>query len=456
MRYIDSGGRSPETALGAWLAAELPRAAEFRVQSGFYGGGTLALLSESLTAMSSAEAHTWILVGSNDGVTDPESVRALLPLMRLPRPRAGLAVVSYATGYFHPKVYHIRRSDETSCAYVGSANLTPAGVSSLHVEAGIILDSREGDPLTTLEAIASAVQRWFEDPPEGFYPVVTEDDIDELLERGILSAPRPPASGGAASDRQGGQSARGPKLRPLFRLPSSPILDSGGEEGGGPVEVEVESESETGRESGTREDFPGYLLFAAGETTPTSEREALTGVNLPNGAVGLILALTQDSARHFFGGTGTSNISLPVATLGTIRFGEYHGRHVRPRAEFPMRFRYAGDQVVEGLGQTDTNVMAYGFAAGESGHGDVRMLVPAGVKAIATMLTERGRKIPSPGDPVTLEWPSLSEPEFRLTFLDPESRHSERLRARLADARTKGTVVGNSAAWLYERDTIPW
>jgi hypothetical protein len=39
----------------------------------------------------------------------------------LPRQNACLGIVRYDQGFFHPKTYHLRRSDGSQCAYVGSA-----------------------------------------------------------------------------------------------------------------------------------------------------------------------------------------------------------------------------------------------------------------------------------------------------------------------------------------------
>ena len=50
--------------------------------------------------------------------------------------------------------------DGSEAAYVGSANLTPPGL-SLHVEAGILLDSNDGDPASILREIATAIDAWF-------------------------------------------------------------------------------------------------------------------------------------------------------------------------------------------------------------------------------------------------------------------------------------------------------
>ena len=60
--------------------------------------------------------------------------------------------------YYHPKTCHVRRSDGSQSAYVGSANLTGNGA-VLHVEAGIALDSAEGDPEDVLSDIAAVVDR---------------------------------------------------------------------------------------------------------------------------------------------------------------------------------------------------------------------------------------------------------------------------------------------------------
>jgi hypothetical protein len=162
MRYIDSGSRDVDQALGSWLSRVLSESiTEVRIQSGFFVAEALGILVPTLQNLASNNGLVRILVGSNRPGTFRDDVLRLVELLRLPRHNAGLGVVCYGNAFFHPKVYHFRRSDNSLCAYVGSANLTPPGLTSQHVEAGVLLDMREGDPPDILNTIGMAIDAWF-------------------------------------------------------------------------------------------------------------------------------------------------------------------------------------------------------------------------------------------------------------------------------------------------------
>ena len=73
--------------------------------------------------------------------------------LNIPQRHISLGVVSFDTALFHPKVYHFIRENGSQTAYVGSANLTGPGISGMNIEAGIILDSQDGDSPTVLNEI---------------------------------------------------------------------------------------------------------------------------------------------------------------------------------------------------------------------------------------------------------------------------------------------------------------
>ena len=92
--------------------------------------------------------------------------------------------------------------------------------------------------------------------------------------------------------------------------------------------------------------------------------------------------------------------------------------------------------------------MGYGFTANETGHGDIRLLVPASVRELGATIEAAGLPLPSIDDYAFLEWPTPSDPTFRLSFLDRTSSITQRAE-RLFDAATKaGQLVGNGACWL--------
>ncbi len=93
--------------------------------------------------------------------------------------------------------------------------------------------------------------------------------------------------------------------------------------------------------------------------------------------------------------------------------------------------------------------MAYGFIPGESGHGDVRMLVPATVKTLAQRIKSSGKELPKDGDVALLEWPlSNDKREFRLSFLERTSPLFGQAEGLFRQAQESGSTVGEGACWL--------
>jgi HKD family nuclease len=145
MRYLDTGGRDPGHALASWLeGAVREEVAEIRFQTGFFSLDGVGLLIPALEQCRASDRPTKILIGSNDASTLRDDVAGLMGILGIPRNHAHLGVVNFSGAYFHPKTYHIQRADGSQAAFVGSANLTASGL-ALHVEAGIALDTNEGD-----------------------------------------------------------------------------------------------------------------------------------------------------------------------------------------------------------------------------------------------------------------------------------------------------------------------
>lgn len=225
MRYIDTGSRDPKQALGSWLGDVLlgpTSVAALRVQTGFFGSDALGYFESSLQALSQSDGHTRMLVGSNDGLTPRAAVADLLKIAGQPRAGLAIGVVSFQSGFFHPKVFHFERTDGSATAYVGSANLTGSGATSLHVEAGIILDTAQGDPHAVLNSIADAIDAWFTQKRPGLYPVANDTDLDPLVAAGLLGVPAPPRPPRKAKTSPGGagQTQAGHSLKPLVAMPA--------------------------------------------------------------------------------------------------------------------------------------------------------------------------------------------------------------------------------------------
>lgn len=227
VRYIDTGARDATEALGTWLGAELlgpSSVGELRVQSGFFSADALGYFEDALQDLHATDGHTRFLVGSNDGATPRQALSDLLTVVGSPRPRSRVGVVSFHAGYFHPKVVHVQRTDGTCTAYVGSANVTGAGVSSLNVEAGLVLDTATGDSQDTLDAIAAAIDAWF-DPAHpsyaGLNEVAVDADLDPLVQDQIIGVAPPSwtARSGSSGSGNGQGSTRKPSLLPLKATP---------------------------------------------------------------------------------------------------------------------------------------------------------------------------------------------------------------------------------------------
>ncbi|WP_157357573.1 phospholipase D family protein [Mesorhizobium metallidurans] len=452
VRYIDSGARIATSALGNWLQTELTHdVTEFRLQSGFFGVEGLRVLATPLERLRAANAPVTALIGSNDGETVEGHVAQFADLIGLPRANGRLGVIYYAGAYFHPKVYHVRRADGSQGAYVGSANLTASGVSGLHVEAGVLLDTAEGDDAATLNEIALSIDNWFGVGRAGLEIVADRADVFRLTQAGILSllpVPRPPR----APSSGGGTGSSRPRLNPLLTFPPLPTTATVA-----PIAatLAVTATQATLPVVTQSPPYPTYLLFAPTTTSPTSGANALTGHQLPIGIGGIIFRWNRDSGRHWRGAPGTANISLPVTTLHTLRFGRYGSSArtpSRPRAEFGMHVRYVSGNANIVAAPATTNVMAYGYEHSDPGNKDVRMIVPKPpITNLLPQVNSAGFSIPVDDDLALLEWPTHADPSFRLTAIQKSSSlytQAEMIIRAATSANQLIGHVGNGACWL--------
>lgn len=453
MRYIDSGFRDPSQAMGTWLADTLSTdAAQVRWQSGFFGANGLGIVQEPLRQLAYENGIVRVLIGSNDQCTARQDVEALIQLLGLPRSNAELGIISYGQGYYHPKTVHIARRDGSQAAYVGSANLTESGISSLHVEAGITLDSRDGDNNEVLNDIATAVDSWFSTGRNGIYRVGSLADVDRLVDVGVLA--KTPSVRVRTTRPEIENNVQTPVLAKLIALLQLPKLEGRIQASSDVIEPIVR---QVLLPATPRYDFPPYLLFSPGQSTPTEGTTALSGSSLPGGVTGLIIHLNHDTGRFLDGHVGTANISLPIPTLSTFRFGIQEKRLPRPRAEFGLRPRYISNDRVISEGPSQTNIMGYGMLPGEKSHSDVRMLIPASVKDFANAVRSAGKPMPRIGDVALLEWPTTNDDaEFRLSFLDNRIELFREAEELLQGAILSGQSIGGDACWLPKSVSPLW
>ncbi len=458
MKYLDSGSRDPAHALASWLEGILNGGvAELRLQTGFFSLDGIGLLIPALEQCKQENRTTNVLIGSNDASTLKDDVIGLVDVLGIPRDGAQLGIVSFGGAFFHPKTYHVKRPDGSQAAFVGSANLTASGL-TLHVEAGIALDTRDGDAPNHLSQIAAAIDAWFAEQRAGMTLVTGLQTIDCLVEDGVLSLARPPRPASQDRDAAAGGRPTRPRLQRLFTLPA--VRPQAGQLAPQPAAAVVAAPAALAPIAVTlpavpRTGFPPYLLFEPNATGPTVGASALTGSLLSGGSVGLIVQLNRDSARHFMGRTGTANISIPVATVSTLRFG-ISGKHDRPTGMFDLHLRFLGDNIEINGGTPRTSVMGYGYTAAETGHGDIRMLVPAAARTLGESVQAAGRVAPTADDLAFLEWPTLQDPAFRLTFLDTQSAIYQQALSVFNRAAATGQLVGNGACWLAAGISPNW
>lgn len=407
MNYLDTGKRDASQTLTQWFMSVLTEeVSALRMQTGYFRFGATRALMPLLARLGTQDITTHILIGSNDSDTLHSDVARLFEKLEMPRENAKLGIVQFTNALFHPKVYHITRADGSQAAFVGSANFTEAAIQGGNVEAAIALDTRNGDSPDALAQIAQAIDCWLTgEGIQGVYLVTALADIDALLEYGVLAkqrAVREPRTQAVARQPDAQSGARRSKLIVLPPWPDDEPEEVGDEDAAldldepeqkAPAAGVVASAPEPavvaavapapapafaldvaedgfGLSIEKRLGFPAHILFEPGAVDATSGWTALSGAKLKEPYVGLIMKLTRDSARHFEGGTGTANISIPVAVAETFRFGIYP-RSGRPRAEFSLRLRYhsAALRVEQ---PCETNVMAYGVLPEDTGHGDLR------------------------------------------------------------------------------------
>jgi hypothetical protein len=343
MRYVDTGSRDADQALGKWFSEVIGgEVTELRWQAGFFFADGASLLVPTLERLRESTQLVRGVIGANPRSTLREDVEWLVEVVGLPRRNAALGLVCFNGGLYHPKSYHVRRSDGSQAAYVGSANLTAPALSGRNIEAGIVLDTRDSDPPEALSSIAAAVDYWFADRRDGLTLISDPDGVRRAYEAGVLVDRLPAvnerlveATDGSDEDDsdeapQGRQGHSRPRLRDLVTVPRArvrePVAPTYGYPGtrvrGGSVPVVSRSPAPRAAASmTTRDGYPDNFFFEPSATAPTRDADALSGATLPGRSVGIVVQLNKDSARHFAGGIGTANMSIPLATAHSLRFG---------------------------------------------------------------------------------------------------------------------------------------
>jgi hypothetical protein len=298
MRYIDTGAREADQALGAWLDQNVlrdPSVSQLRWQTGFFGSAPLAYFAPLLGRLRESDGIVRVLVGSNDGTTSRADVATLLGLAGPERGNQTIGVVNFRNAYFHPKTIHLSRHDGSMAAYVGSANITGSGVTSLHIEAGLLLDTRDGDDPLVVERIGAVIDAWFERESAGLHVVKSEEDLDRLVLMKVLDVPRPPRP----PRREGlpsGDTEAAPMLTPLLLIPAIPVTLPGqpGAEAGG---LDPES-AEPGEFASATSDGSFATVVWTKSLTPSDAQRKRSGNQ--RGSITLVQAGDTINAQTFF------------------------------------------------------------------------------------------------------------------------------------------------------------
>ncbi|MGQ0585173.1 MAG: restriction endonuclease PLD domain-containing protein [Reyranella sp.] len=224
MRYIDSGLREASQTVAYWMTETIAsEIREFRCQAGYFTLEGSGVLLPILKQIATDGAVIRLLLGSNGGATLASHVAYLAGWLGVPQKHVSLGVVSFETSLFHPKVYHFTRKNGTQTAYVGSANLTGPGISGMNVEAGVILDSQEGDSVSVLQEMVQRIESWFSGSLPGLSPITNAKDVDDLLSTGhlaLIPAMRPRDRGEEGSEAADRPSPSRARLRSIFKLPA--------------------------------------------------------------------------------------------------------------------------------------------------------------------------------------------------------------------------------------------
>ena len=190
-KYLDTGAKDRTHSLGYWLDVNLSSGIqEFHAQFAYFTYTALKPYAEILKTAVLAGFPVHIVLGSNERSLVADDLRQVLKIVENAA-NASLTVVAYSNAKFHPKTVQIVRPDNSSVAVVGSGNLTHRGL-GWNVEAGIVLDSTEGDDASVIKQVANAIDRWRSLTESGVFPIRSETDINALLSAGIISvAPLP-------------------------------------------------------------------------------------------------------------------------------------------------------------------------------------------------------------------------------------------------------------------------
>lgn len=306
MRFVDTSSQHIKSTLADWFSAVAgDGVTELYLQTGYFAAGSLDFLLHTFSVECLQVCKLGILVGSNDPKTLIADIKKLIQIAGIPRKDADLAVVCFANGLFHPKTYVARRKDSTYTAYVGSANLTPSGLAR-NIEAGIILDTKEGDSEKIILEIVGSIQGWLiKGPTDGAHKLANLASADALAASGVLAIDRPPKP--ATTDSSAGSANGLPALKLLATWPVVPV---------------VATEGVTPKTSSTVSSIPAKGDILVAEITKGRE-----GRNRQ-------IDLKKNIAEEYFGGVGAVHSCLLLSRSGAVCSTENRAIGTKSSANF--------------------------------------------------------------------------------------------------------------------------
>lgn len=221
MKYLNGANQQPQDAIGHWIQNEKPADVDhLRFKSGYFTLNGLSAFKSIIDYIAAKNRSITAVIGANGKETIQPDLDALLDLIQHPRPNTRLAITGFSNALFHPKVYHLSRTDGSQFAYVGSANLTPSGITGLNIETGILLDTRDGDNQAVLTEIANSIDNWFAAPLLNQTNLIgSKADIAQLVADGLVGVARPPRQN---TNPPAGGKTKLPSLKPL--ISGAPII----------------------------------------------------------------------------------------------------------------------------------------------------------------------------------------------------------------------------------------
>ena len=187
LRYRDSATGAATDCPGEWFDSHVVEGIQaFRVQSGFFRYAALVKYESILRRLASEDRTLSFVLGSN--LTDPltiEDVESVLSVMG-GQARSQLTVVALRNALYHPKIFHVVRSDRSMAAMIGSANLTVAALGT-NVEAWVEVESGDAQADQALQNVAQATDWWHSTSAPGVFQVESVEDARALLAEGILA-----------------------------------------------------------------------------------------------------------------------------------------------------------------------------------------------------------------------------------------------------------------------------